>query len=428
MKIQEKIETYLLPISTKISSSRFMQGLSGGMMASLPIMMVGAIFSILCNFPIESYQAFITSSGLSNIFNVAISMTTDIVAVYISFYIGRSFAKIKGYEKEAGMVGLMAVMGYFILVPYGMNEMGVKFFEFTYLGSQGIFVAMITGMITVFLYDVIMKKDITIKLPEGVPGNVMSAFTSIIPTAVVAIVFLLINFAFSLTPSGNVFTYVYSLLQAPLQMITGNIISMVVIVIVSQVLWFFGVHGSMVALSAVFPLWMSMYAENVTSYAANGTIVNPINVTMFDFTTLGGCGNALGLVILLLFFSKSKQNKTFGKLFIAPSLFNVVEPVIYSMPLMLNTTFLIPLILSPLVSLAIAYLGIIVIGIVPAPLGIMNLSFLPPIFRGIINCGIPGAILEVIIILSSILIYYPFFKMADKQALQMEQKNNEDNE
>lgn len=92
------------------------------------------------------------------------------------------------------------------------------------------------------------------------------------------------------------------------------------------------------------------------------------------------------------------------------------------MPLMLNPLFIIPFILAPVLAVVIAYFAIVVLQIVPAPLGIMNLSYVPALFRGFINCGFQGVILELVIVIISMVIYYPFFRIADKQALANENK------
>lgn len=415
-KIQSWLEKTLIPVSTKLSSSKTMSSLSGGMMSVLPIMMIGAIFSILTNLPIDAYKEFIASSGLANFFSLATSMTTDLISIYMTFFVAKSFADRK-HKDQSSTIGILAVVCFFILLPFGVNEAGTKFFEFTYLGSMGMFVGIVTGALVAKIYGAVLDRDITIKLPEGVPMNVSRSFTGIIPALVVAVVFLLINFALTLTPYGNIFACLYSLLQAPLQSLAGNMFSMIIIVILCQLLWFFGIHGSMTVLGVIFPLWIAMYAENSASVAAGGEVLNPINVTFFDFTTIGGCGCTLGLSILLCIFSKSKQNKTYGKLFLPCGLFNINEPMVFSMPLMLNPLFIIPFILAPVLAVVIAWIAIVGLQIVPAPLGIMNLSYVPALFRGFINCGFQGVILEIVIVIMSIIVYYPFFRIADKQAL-----------
>lgn len=412
-KIQEWLENVLVPVSTAIASNDFMQSLSAGMMSVLPIMMVGAVFSILMNLPIDAYKTFLSTSGISDIFNLAVTMTTELIAVFMTFFIARSFSSTWGHADQSSTIGVVAMVAFFILIPFGLNEAGTKFMEFTYLGSMGMFVGILTGILTAKIYCTVLDKNITIKLPAGVPGNVMNSFIGIIPA-------LLINVLFTFTPFENIFNCMYTLLQAPLQSLAGNIGSMIVLVVVCQILWFFGIHGSMTVLSVIFPLWISMYAENAAAVAAGGEVLNPINVTFFDFTTIGGCGCTLGLSLLLFFMSKSKISKEYGKLFLPCGIFNINEPMVYSMPLMLNPLFLVPFILAPLLSVLIAYVCICVLGIVPAPQGIMNLSYVPAMFRGFINCGWQGILMEIGIIMMSMLVYFPFFKIFDQKNVEEE--------
>lgn len=419
-KIQEWLENVLVPVSTAIASNDFMQSLSAGMMSVLPIMMVGAVFSILMNLPIDAYKTFLSTSGISDIFNLAVTMTTELIAVFMTFFIARSFSSTWGHADQSSTIGVVAMVAFFILIPFGLNEAGTKFMEFTYLGSMGMFVGILTGILTAKIYCTVLDKNITIKLPAGVPGNVMNSFIGIIPALIIAVVFLLINVLFTFTPFENIFNCMYTLLQAPLQSLAGNIGSMIVLVVVCQILWFFGIHGSMTVLSVIFPLWISMYAENAAAVAAGGEVLNPINVTFFDFTTIGGCGCTLGLSLLLCFMSKSKISKEYGKLFLPCGIFNINEPMVYSMPLMLNPLFLVPFILVPLLSVLIAYVCICVLGIVPAPQGIMNLSYVPAMFRGFINCGWQGILMEIGIIMMSMLVYFPFFKIFDQKNVEEE--------
>ena len=419
-KIQGWLENVMVPVSTAIVSNDFMQSLSTGMMSVLPIMMVGAVFSILMNLPIDAYKTFLSTSGISDIFNLAVTMTTELIAVFMTFFIARSFSSTWGHADQSATIGVAAMVAFFILIPFGLDEAGTKFMEFTYLGSMGMFVGILTGILTARIYCTVLDKNITIKLPDGVPGNVMNSFIGIIPALIIAVVFLLINVLFTFTPFENIFNCMYTLLQAPLQSLAGNIGSMIVLVVVCQILWFFGIHGSMTVLSVIFPLWISMYAENEAAVAAGGEVLNPINVTFFDFTTIGGCGCTLGLSLLLCFMSKSKISKEYGKLFLPCGIFNINEPMVYSMPLMLNPLFLVPFILAPLLAVLIAYVCICVLGIVPAPQGIMNLSYVPAMFRGFINCGWQGILMEIGIIMMSMLVYFPFFKIFDQKNVEEE--------
>ena len=117
-KVQAWLEKTLIPISTKLSSSKFMQALSGGMMSVLPIMMIGAIFSILTNLPIDAYKTFIADIGLAKFFALGTTMTTDLISIYMTYFIAKSFSSRK-HKDQSSTIGMLAVACFFILLPLG---------------------------------------------------------------------------------------------------------------------------------------------------------------------------------------------------------------------------------------------------------------------------------------------------------------------
>lgn len=179
-------------------------------------------------------------------------------------------------------------------------------------------------------------------------------------------------------------------------------------------------------MGAIFgPVYIGAFVENMAAFQETGAIPNPINISLYDITTIGGCGVTLGLAILMCFFAKSNKNKTMGKFFLPCSIFNVNEPMVFGIPLMLNPLYIIPFALVPVFAVIIAYLAICVFHIVPAAIGIPGLAYVPAIFRGFVNFGWQGSVLEIVIILMSIVCYYPFFKIDDNRALEEEQADQQ---
>lgn len=307
--LQQFLEEKFVPLTTKISNNKYMAALSKGMMSILPIMMVGAVCTILLNIPIDPYKELIEDIGVSQFLTLGSSMTMDVLSVYITFFLGKSFAEARGQKEQSTVIGIIALMAFFILMPYGTTEQGTKYFELTYLGSQGMFVGMFTAVITAIIATFFIKKDITIKLPDGVPSNVARTFTSIIPAVAVAVTFMIINALFAISPYANVFNCLYSLLQLPLQFLAGNMISMYIMVLITQILWFFGIHGFATIAGIIYPIWIVQFTENTAAMAQTGIVPNPINITFFDLSTLGGCGVGIGLAILLFFFQSQSKIK-----------------------------------------------------------------------------------------------------------------------
>lgn len=137
----------------------------------------------------------------------------------------------------------------------------------------------------------------------------------------------------------------------------------------------------------------------------------------------GGTGATIGLVILMAFFAKSKQMKEIGKMSLGPGIFNINEPIIFGTPICFNGLFLIPFVLLPGVLAFTTYIlmstGIIQMGVVS-----MVPWTLPPVVCAFLMSGgaISTTIWGVCIVIISLLVYYPFFKIADKQALEEELK------
>src|SRR5699024_11074333 len=126
------------------------------------------------------------------------------------------------------------------------------------------------------------------------------------------------------------------LLQKPLQSLTGSLPAFLLFVSVAQLLWFFGVHGSMTILPILFPIFLGFLAENTAAVSAGEIAPNPINFGLYDLANLGGSGATIGLVLIMFFFSKSERYKVFSKIALPTGLFGINEPVIFGMPVMLN--------------------------------------------------------------------------------------------
>lgn len=224
-----------------------------------------------------------------------------------------------------------------------------------YLGSHGVFLAFIVGILVTKINIYIVDKKITVKMPEGVPENVTQSFIALVPGAVVAIVCGILRGLFLLTPWGNILDAVYAVLQTPLANVTGSLPGFLILILLAQVLWFFGVHGSYTVLAILYPIWFTYLGDNMAAAAAGEVIPHMWNVSMYDFATLGGCGCTLGLVIVMFFCAKSERYKAFSKIVLPCGLFNINEPMVYGMPLMMNFTFLIPFIVTPLLSLLMLF-------------------------------------------------------------------------
>ena len=411
----------LVPFSTKVAQNKYIQSIGQGSMGLMAIILVGSIFNLFNTLPIEAYQGFITSTGLSDVFNAIYNAAMNFMGLFMVASVARGAAKSFGHEDLAIENMFLALMGYLILVPLTANDAGDSLVNINYLGSRGAFMAFIVALVTTKIHIAVVDRGFTIKMPAGVPDSVGKTFTAIIPGFFCAVVFGAVRFVFGLTSYGNVIDAVYSFLQAPLAGITGSLPGFIILIIVAQLLWFVGVHGSYTVLPILFPIWFSYLPENMAAAAAGQPIPHLWNICMYDFACNGGCGCTLGLVIVMALFAKSQRFKQFSKVVLPVGLFNINEPVVFGLPLMYNFTFIIPFMVTPILSLLLAY-ACIQLGLMPAPTGIIGISSMPIVVYGLMQGSWKIGVYQVVATLMSAAIWFPFFKVADAQALREEQE------
>ncbi|WP_286209470.1 PTS sugar transporter subunit IIC [Dubosiella newyorkensis] len=419
------MEQHLVPIANRFAQNPILKTMSEGAMSLLAVIMVGSIFSILNGIPWEPYTNFLNSTHLNEFFAFIPANTTELLGLYMAFSVGRAGAKNFGQPESAFMCGILSMACYLVLVPIDSVE-GVSSIQTKYLGTQGIFVALIGGILSSSIVTWIIQKKIVIKMPSGVPPMVGENFAALIPGFVIITLFALIKWIFLLTPYGNPIDCIYSIIQTPLQALTSSLPAFLLLILIAQILWFFGVHGSYSVLPILFPLWIGYAGENTANAAAGLPIEHILNAGMWDLACLGGAGATIGLVIWLCFFSKSAQYKDFGRLTFPCGVFGVNEPAIFGLPIMLNPIMFIPFVITPVVIVSLAYF-LISIGLITPPVGLIGAGSIPPFLHGLANGSLSFAIYELIAIGISMIIYYPFFKLIDKQAL-LKEEQGEKNE
>jgi PTS system, lactose/cellobiose family IIC component len=410
------LDKRLMPIATKISENKYLSALQDGLMFSMPILIVGSICIIIGDFPLPVFQETM-SSLLGDIWgswcwDIMVPATTGLVSLLSIIGIANSLAKKNGVEPLSA-VGI-SVSAYFILLAQ-MEDGGFAVSNFE---AQGLFTAMITALLATSIYSYTIHKEWVIKMPDTVPSFVARSFNALIPATITLPVFLMIRILVSLTPYDTVTNFIIQVLQMPLASITTSLIGTLFASFLNSFIWFFGIHGSSVVDSFMDPIWYATRAENLAIYQTSVTAIRPYIVTMdfinfFVFVT--GSGITLPLTIIMAFKCKAKRLKEIGKLSILPGLFNVNEPVIFGLPIVLNPMMLIPFVLAPTCSVIIAYMSMY-IGLVPYPTGVTIPWTTPAPIAGWLMCNDwRGGLLQIVILIVSGLIYYPFIKALDKK-------------
>lgn len=415
-----KIRDVLNNIVVWIQSNKVLSAVSSGMAGAVGLLLVGSIFSILRQLPFDAYQTYITTSGLKDIFNIPVQFTTNLFAVYAAFSIAYNYTTKSG--KDGLMPGLLSLFTFLSFIPITKSEAGIDSLEMTYLGSQGLFVAIIVGVLVAILYQTIIEKKLYIRMPESVPVFVQRGFASMTPCLVLGVIVVIINFLVRSAGLASVNSLIYTLIQMPLQNVVASPWAIVLAVFLTQIMWWFGIHGVSAVMSAVFmPILHPLTIENLTAYNAGLPLPHLFHYDTLLLSFAGGCGATLGLCIAMTFLAKSKQYKTIGRLCLVPGIFGVNEPVIFGVPIVLNPRMFLPWVLYPTI---VTIIGCICItyGIIE-PYNGLHVSNVPSFITSFLYMGIRGGIFNILVIIGSFFVYWFFgVKKLDQEAYEQEQE------
>lgn len=418
--LMQTMNKKLAPIAKAFDTNRYLDAIKNGFYGVMPFLILGSFLLIFSNLPINGYSDFMAGlfgASWDRVFTIPYEATMSIMTLYVIMGSAKSLAKFYGVNELNGSIA--GVVSFIILTPFisAADANGIPTEAF---GASGLFLGIITSIITVEILHFVESKNITIKMPSSVPGNISSSFTSLIPSFFVIMIFTIIRLAFEVTTFGTAQNFIYQILQAPLTHVGSSLPAMILINLFACVLWAFGIHGTVIIGAIMDPIWLSLTAENAAAYANGAEIPNIINTEFqSNFVQLGGAGCTLGLVVCMVLVARSQQYKTLGKLAIVPSFFNINEPVIFGTPIILNPLMLIPFVLATLAALLVTYFAMAT-GLVPPTNG-ANLPWtIPPIISGFLLCGWKGALLQIVTTIGTTAIWYPFFKLSDNRALALE--------
>jgi len=422
------LERYVLPTALKIAGQKHILSVRDGIILNMPFMLIGSFFLIFAYLPIPSY-----ANLMGEVFGAAwrdkllypVKATYDIMAIISSFGIAYRLA-----EKYRGMdplsTGAVSLVAFIMTIPQhtlfapvkGAAEQIVKgVLPMNFIGSQGLFVAIVVALLSTEIYRFVHNRNLVINMPEGVPPAVAKSFLALIPGFCVLAVILLLRLIVEATPFGDINTMIATVIGIPMHHVGGTLPGMIFSVILIGLLWTLGLHGDAIVLVFIQPVWLANMSENLVAFQNNQPIPHIITQQFYDlWIAPGGTGALLGLVIFMLVRSRSAQMKQLGKIAAPGCLFNISEPMVFGIPLVMNPYFFLPFILTPVVLVIVTYTAMAT-GLVTPPVGIA-LPFTTPIFiSGYLATGghISGTVIQVVNLLISMAIYYPFFRAWDKQ-------------
>lgn len=430
-KLTSWMEEHFVPIAIKIGSQKHLVAIRDAFISIMPITMAGSV-AVLLNALVRDLPAKFGADGITDAFSWLIGIngniwfgTLAILALVFAFAIGYQLSKAYDVDPLAG--GLISLASFIVVTPQvasidvaGLAEpvVGWGFIGIGYMDAKGLFTALIVGFIATIIYAKLMNKNITIKLPDQVPPAVSRAFASIIPGCVALYAVGTLAYLTSTFFDASVGDLILKYVQMPFLNVSQGLGSVIFVTMSVSVFWFFGLHGTNVLAPALDGVYKVSLTANTNAYNAALSADNlPYLWTRgsFDaFAWMGGAGCTLGLIIALLIFSKREENRAVAKLSAPMGLFNINEPVIFGLPIVLNPIYLIPWILVPTILVTIAYLATSA-GLVP-PVFLEVPWVMPPILYAWMATGFSfsAALLALINLVIGTAIWAVFVLVANK--------------
>ncbi len=391
----------------KIGAQKHLAAVRDGFISLMPLIMAGSIALIVKNLPIPDWEN-IMPEFVVNICNAVWWGTFGFLSLYIVFSIAYHLAK--SYEGDPLRTGFVALASYLALVPQAVSTtvagIGVTaeqlgagnealleleggmwgLINWSFTSANSLFVAIIIALIATEIFVRLNRTDrLLIKLPSSVPPAVGRSFSVLIPASLTIMVLSLAGVAVEAVSGSNIFTIMNDLFT-PLVYAADSLGSGILIVLLNQLLWCLGLHGSNIIGGVFEPLSLKLMESNIAAYAAGEAIPHIMTKPFLDtFVHLGGSGATLGLIIAIFIVSRSKMLRTMGRTCIGPGVFNINEPVLFGIPVVLNPLLFVPFILGPIVLTIISYAAT-ALGLVSRTVAIIPWAT-PPILSGWMATG-----------------------------------------
>lgn len=422
-KILEKVDVIAGPM-TKFGQIPFVRGIVNGMVAALPVTMVGSLFLVVYLFCSDGG---LTTKALIPFLKpwagdlaLVNSLSMGIMAIYIIIAFGAEYAEIKGINKTTGAVGAFFA---FMLLNYnsvgqlvvtakdGTLSAGASAFESTYWGGAGLITAMIAGAIAINIIDICYKKHIVIKLPDSVPPAISDSFSAIIPYLFIT----LICWGFRTLAGLNIPELVGQMLL-PVLGAADNIFVYTLQQFLSALLWICGLHGDNITGAVINVFTNQWIADNNTAFMAGTAVKDLPYVWTPNLCRLSQWVSSCWPILVYMFMSSKKlpHLKPLATICLPPAVFCIIEPIMFGLPVVMNGFLLVPIILTHTLTAALTY-WLTSIGFVGKMY--MNLPWATPSpVLGYLAAGgsIGGIVIVFINFAIGMVIFYPFWKSYEK--------------
>lgn len=410
------------PFFEKISNNSYLRAIRDGFISLIPVILFSSFFLLVAYVPnaFNFHWGEEIESILMKAYNGSMGILGILMAATVTKSLTENFnTKLPKTNQINSTSTMIAAFIAFLIVGVDSLEGG---FASDYMGTKGLMTAFIVGFIVPNIYRFCVSKNLTVKMPEEVPGNISQTFKDLIPITLSTVFFWGFDLGFrNLVGSG--FSEKLIELFQPIFSAADGYFGLALIFGAMAFFWFVGIHGPSIVEPAVDAIYITNVEMNFQLYQSGEHAPKILSQGLQYFVaTLGGTGATLVITLMFAFLAKSKQLKTMGRASAIPVLFGVNEPMLFGAPIVLNPIFFIPFILAPILNVWIFKFFVEVLDMNGF---IYNLPWTTPGPVGLIlGTGFAGLSIVLMIVLLTVdfAIYYPFFKAYDNELLVKEKE------
>ena len=409
------------PFFEKVSRNIYLRAIRDGFISAMPVVLFSSIFLLIAYVP--NIFGFSWSASTEALIMKPYGYTMGILGVLVAGTTAKSLTdsfnrKLENTNQINFLSTMLASISGFLLLAADAVEGGG--FANGFLGTKGLLTAFLAAFITVNIYNITVKNNVTIRMPEEVPPNISQVFKDIIPFTLVIVVLYGLDILTRNIMGTNVAESVIKLFE-PLFTAADGYLGITIIFGAFALFWFVGIHGPSIVEPAIAAITYANIETNFQLLQA-GQHADKIltSGTQMFIVTMGGTGATLVVPFMFMWLSKSKRNKAIGRASVVPTFFGVNEPILFGAPIVLNPVFFVPFIFAPIANVWIFKFFVDVIGMNSFS---VNLPWTTPGPLGIVigtGFGLMSFVLALTLIVVDVVIYYPFFKVYDAQILEEE--------
>ncbi|MBF9663278.1 lactose-specific PTS transporter subunit EIIC [Streptococcus pseudopneumoniae] len=416
------------PFFEKLSRNIYLRAIRDGFIAGMPVILFSSIFILIAFVP--NSWGFKWSDEVVAFLMKPYSYSMGILALLVAGTTAKSLTdSVNRSMEKTNQINYMstllaAIVGLLMLAADPI----AGGFATDFLGTKGLLSAFLAAFVTVAIYKVCVKNNVTIRMPDEVPPNISQVFKDVIPFTLSVVSLYALDLLARHFVGASVAESIGKFF-APLFSAADGYLGITIIFGAFAFFWFVGIHGPSIVEPAIAAITYANAEVNL-NLLQQGMHADKIltSGTQMFIVTMGGTGATLVVPFMFMWLTKSKRNRAIGRASVVPTFFGVNEPILFGAPLVLNPIFFIPFIFAPIANVWIFKFFIETLGMnsftanlpwtTPAPLGLVLGT----------NFQVLSFILAALLIVVDVVIYYPFLKVYDEQILEEERSGKSNDE